>query len=142
MTSHMALRAVVGITMTLVILALAGNRLSFLVQLVRSGKPAVGRLLDAPKRVQAEAFEVLGQRKLLKWTVPGFAHFFAQNGGFSGLFRHDGIAVFEHINEIFAVASIADFIAVWVPLIRGTLTKPAEQPISAPPGNTSLGMAW
>ena len=40
-----------------------------------------------------------------------------------------------------SAASIADFIAVWLPLIRGTFTKPAEQPISAPPGNASLGMA-
>ena len=32
-----------------------------------------------------------------------------------------------------------DFIAVWLPLIRGTLTKPAEQPISAPPGKASFG---
>jgi hypothetical protein len=35
-----------------------------------------------------------------------------------------------------------DFIAVWLPLIRGTFTKPAEQPISAPPGKASFGMAW
>jgi len=63
--------------MTLIIMFFAGRRLLFLVQLARSGKPAVGRLLDAPKRVQAEAFEVLGQRKLLKWTVPGLAHVFA-----------------------------------------------------------------
>ena len=77
MTSHMLLRAVIGIAMTLLIMSFAGQRLSFLVQLARSGKPAVGRLLDAPKRVQAEAFEVLGQRKLLKRTVPGVAHVFA-----------------------------------------------------------------
>jgi Fe-S oxidoreductase len=77
MTSHMLLRAVVGIALTLTILAFAGKRLSFLVQLARSGKPAVGRLLNTSKRVQAEAFEVLGQRKLLKWTVPGLAHVFA-----------------------------------------------------------------
>ncbi|HEY8619760.1 MAG TPA: hypothetical protein VIM01_06775, partial [Dermatophilaceae bacterium] len=77
MTSHMLLRAVVGIAMTLLILSFAGQRLSFLVQLARSGKPAVGRLLNAPKRVQAEALEVLGQRKLLKRTVPGVAHVFA-----------------------------------------------------------------
>ena len=41
-----------------------------------------------------------------------------------------------------ATASAANmplFIAVWVPLIRGTLTKPAAQPISAPPGKASLG---
>jgi len=77
MNQHMLLRAVVGVVITLLILAFAGQRLSFLIQLARSGKPAVGRLLDAPKRVQAEAFEVLGQRKLLKWLVPGLAHVFA-----------------------------------------------------------------
>ena len=77
MTSHMLLRALVGIGITLAILAFAVQRLSFLFQLARSGKPAVGRLLDTPKRVQAEAFEVLGQRKLLKRTVPGLAHVFA-----------------------------------------------------------------
>ena len=32
-----------------------------------------------------------------------------------------------------------DFIAVCVPLIRGTFRNPAEQPISAPPGKTSFG---
>ncbi|HEY8654497.1 MAG TPA: heterodisulfide reductase-related iron-sulfur binding cluster [Dermatophilaceae bacterium] len=77
MTSHMLLRALIGIMMTLLIMSFAGQRLSFLFQLARSGKPAVGRLLDAPKRVQAEAFEVLGQRKLLKRTMPGVAHVFA-----------------------------------------------------------------
>ncbi len=77
MTSHMLLRAVVGIAMTVLILFFAGKRLWFLVRLVRSGKPAVGRLLNTSKRVQAEAFEVLGQRKLLKRTVPGVAHVFA-----------------------------------------------------------------
>ena len=35
-----------------------------------------------------------------------------------------------------------DFIAVCVPLILGTLRKPAVSPISAPPGNTSLGIDW
>ncbi len=39
-----------------------------------------------------------------------------------------------------SAASIPDFIALCEPLIRGTLTKPAEQPISAPPGNTSFGI--
>src|SRR6185503_5884687 len=58
MTPHMLLRAVVGVAITLLILSFAGQRLSFLVGLVRSGKPAVGRLLEVPKRVQAEAFEV------------------------------------------------------------------------------------
>ena len=73
----MILRAVVGIALTVVILAFAGKRLWFLISLARAGKPAVGRTSDAPKRVEAEATEVLGQRKLLKWTIPGLAHVFA-----------------------------------------------------------------
>ena len=48
---------------------------------------------------------------------------------------------FEIASNAASAASIADFIAVCVPLIRGTLRKPAEQPISAPPGKASLGMA-
>jgi hypothetical protein len=35
-----------------------------------------------------------------------------------------------------------DFMEVCVPLIFGTLRKPAQSPISAPPGKTSFGMAW
>ena len=35
-----------------------------------------------------------------------------------------------------------DFMAVWVPLIFGTFTKPAAQPTSIPPGKVSFGIAW
>ena len=35
--------------------------------------------------------------------------------------------------------TMPDFIAVWVPLILGTLRKPAVSPISAPPGKHQLG---
>ena len=35
-----------------------------------------------------------------------------------------------------------DFIALWLPLMRGRFMKPAEQPISAPPGNVSFGTDW
>ena len=35
-----------------------------------------------------------------------------------------------------------DFIAVCVPLIFGTLRKPAASPTSAPPGKTSFGIDW
>ena len=37
-----------------------------------------------------------------------------------------------------SAASIPVFIALCVPLILGTLTKPAEQPIKTPPGNESF----
>ncbi|MDD2858217.1 MAG: heterodisulfide reductase-related iron-sulfur binding cluster [Candidatus Nanopelagicales bacterium] len=73
----MVLRLVVGLALTFGILAFAGRRMAFLVKLARSGKPAVGRLTDPTARVEAEAVEVLGQKKLLKWTIPGIAHVFA-----------------------------------------------------------------
>ncbi len=37
----------------------------------------------------------------------------------------------------FSAARMPDSTALWLPLMRGTLTKPAEQPISAPPGKTA-----
>ena len=37
------------------------------------------------------------------------------------------------------VASMADLMEVWMPLMRGTLRKPAASPISAAPGTVSLG---
>ncbi|MNE67722.1 hypothetical protein D3C80_1633440 [compost metagenome] len=43
---------------------------------------------------------------------------------------------------IFSAASMPDSTALWLPLMRGTLTKPAEQPISAPPGKVSFGTDW
>ena len=96
----MVLRAVVGVAITVIILALAGKRVWFLIKLGRSGKPAVGRTSDAPKRVEAEATEVLGQRKLLKWTVPGLAHVFAFWG-----FLVLGLTILEAYGALF----IADF---------------------------------
>ena len=38
-----------------------------------------------------------------------------------------------------SAASMPDFIALCVPLILGTFTNPAEQPIKHPPGKTSFG---
>ncbi|MHB1067943.1 MAG: heterodisulfide reductase-related iron-sulfur binding cluster [Candidatus Nanopelagicales bacterium] len=107
MDSHMVLRAVVGILITVAILAFAGRRLWFLVSLARSGKPAVGRLVDPTARVTAEATEVLGQRKLLKWTVPGLAHVFAFWG-----FLVLGLTILEAYGALF----VPDF---GVPLVGG-----------------------
>ena len=38
------------------------------------GQPAPGRLDGAPARLWAEIAEVIGQQRLLKWSVPGVAH--------------------------------------------------------------------
>ena len=101
----MVLRAVIGLVITVAVLAFAGKRLWYLVSVARSGKPAVGRLVDPTARVTAEATEVLGQRKLLKWTVPGLAHVFAFWG-----FLVLGLTILEAYGALF----ISDF---GVPLV-------------------------
>ena len=71
----MTLRLVLGLLLTVAAVAVAGRRVWWLTRLVRTGQPAPGRLAGAPARLRAEAAEVLGQRKLLTWSVPGVAHF-------------------------------------------------------------------
>ena len=104
----MLLRAIVGVLLTVVILALAGKRGWFLFSLARAGKPAVGRTKDAPKRVQAEAIEVLGQKKLLKWTIPGLAHVFAFWG-----FLVLGLTILEAYGALFIADFAVPVIGTW-----------------------------
>jgi Fe-S oxidoreductase len=68
-------RLVIGLLLTVGALAIVGRRASWLYRLIRSGRPAPGRLDGAGARLRAEVVEVLGQRRLLMWSVPGVAHF-------------------------------------------------------------------
>ena len=74
----MVLRMTVGLVLTVVAFAIAGRRLWWLRRLAMSGQPAPERIAAVrahPGRdVATETVEVIGQRKLLKWTVPGAAH--------------------------------------------------------------------
>ena len=76
----MVLRIVLGMTMTVVALAFAARRVWWLYRVATSGQPAPERIEAAKKHlgqdVKAQLTEVFGQRKLLKWSVPGLAHFF------------------------------------------------------------------
>ena len=68
----------VGLLLTLLAFAIAGRRVFMLFRLFRAGQPRPKGTFPDPRAVaQAEAVEVLGQRKLLKWTIPGLAHAFA-----------------------------------------------------------------
>jgi Fe-S oxidoreductase len=60
--------------------AAAGRRFYWLSRLIRSGQPAPRRWQGFRKVSEAEVVEVAGQRKLLRWTVPGLAHFFTMWG--------------------------------------------------------------
>ncbi len=74
----MVLRITVGLVLTVVALAIAGRRVWWLKRLAFSGQPAperVATVREHPGRdIESQATEVIGQRKLLKWTVPGAAH--------------------------------------------------------------------
>ena len=74
----MVLRMTVGLALTAIALAVAGSRLWWLKRLAFSGQPAPERVAAVrahPGRdVETQATEVIGQRKLLKWSVPGAAH--------------------------------------------------------------------
>jgi Fe-S oxidoreductase len=73
------MRIIIGLALTVIAAAIAGRRLWWLYRLGTSGQPAperIAALREHPSRgAEAEVTEVFGQRKLLKWTVPGVAHF-------------------------------------------------------------------
>ncbi len=76
----MALRIILTLLMTVATVAIAGRRVLWLVKLIRSGTAAPGRGKPGGERVVNDAEEVLAQKKLLKWSVPGLAHFFTMWG--------------------------------------------------------------
>ena len=75
METHMIVRLVVGLTITLLAGAIAARRVYFLYRMVAAGQASPGRLDDWQKRAVGQVVEVFGQKRLLKWSVPGVAHF-------------------------------------------------------------------
>ncbi len=71
---------VIGLLGTIVALAITGRRVLYLFRLISSGQPAPDRIAGVTKRlgraVVTQVVEVFGQKKLLKWSIPGAAHFF------------------------------------------------------------------
>src|SRR6201996_4622171 len=78
----MLVRLIVGMGMTLVVLVFAARRVLWLVKLTLSGQPVTGRTDHLGTRIWTQIAEVFGQRRLLKWSIPGLAHFFTMWGFF------------------------------------------------------------
>jgi Fe-S oxidoreductase len=76
----MLIRLVVGLGMTAIVAWFALRRVGWLVKLTLSGQPVSGRTDEIGTRIWTQISEVLGQRKLLKWSIPGLAHFFTMWG--------------------------------------------------------------
>src|SRR5690349_14031012 len=73
--SLVVVRLILGLLITVVVLGLAARRAKFIYELIKSGQP-VDRFDNLGARLWAQVKEVFGQRKLLKWSIPGAAHFF------------------------------------------------------------------
>src|SRR5271167_3771521 len=74
------IRLIIGLGMTLIVAGFAARRVWWLFKLIMSGQPASGRTNDVGTRIWTQIAEVFGQRKLLKWSIPGLAHFFTMWG--------------------------------------------------------------
>jgi Fe-S oxidoreductase len=98
-------RIVLGTAIIVVAAIFAARRILFLQGMIRSGQPAVGRTSHVGKRAELEGTQVLGQKKLLQWAIPGVAHVFAFWG-----FLVLGITVVEALGEVY----IENF---WFPII-------------------------
>jgi Fe-S oxidoreductase len=79
------IRLVIGLLMTAVVLVFAAKRVLWLTNLIRSGQPTLdedARKDNIPTRFLTQMKEVFGQTRLLKWSIPGLAHFFTMWGFF------------------------------------------------------------
>src|SRR5208282_6595072 len=74
----------------------------------RSGQSAPRRLQGFRKPAEAELIEVAGQRKLLRWTVPGIAHFFTM-WGFTVLL----LTIIEAYGDLFNIYFHIPLIGTW-----------------------------
>ena len=85
MDTHTLIRLVVGLGMTAIVLVFAARRVLWLTNLIRSGQKTSdehGRKDDLGTRITTQIKEVFGQTRLLKWSIPGLAHFFTMWGFF------------------------------------------------------------
>jgi Fe-S oxidoreductase len=121
----MLIRLVVGLGLTALVLVFAAKRVLWLTKLIRSGQPTSdenGRKDNLGKRITTQFEEVLGQTRLLRWSIPGIAHFFTMWGFFilasvyleayGLLFVHDFAIPF--IGHWDALGFLQDFFAVAV----------------------------
>ena len=156
----MALRIVVGLALTAVAAVLAGRRMWWLYRVARSGQPAPERIAavrEHPGRdVEVQASEVVGQRKLLRWSVPGTAHALtfwgfivllltiieAYGALFDRSFAIPGIghwAFIGFVEDLFAVGVLAGIITFAIIRLR---TSPAREGRESRFAGSHTGAAW
>ena len=118
----MIVRLVLGLALTLVVAVVAARRAWWLYTLIASGQPDAKRAEGLGARVRAQFVEVFGQRKLLRWSIPGLAHLFTMWGfiilltvyieAYGALFDEDFAIPF--IGTWGVLGFLQDFIAIMV----------------------------
>ena len=98
----MLLRIILSLVLIIPTGAIIGRRVYWLVRLVRSGQPALGRTDGLGERLRDQVREVFGQRKLLTWSVPGVAHFVTFWG-----FLILGLTIIETVGALFLAKDFA-----------------------------------
>ncbi|MGV9798612.1 heterodisulfide reductase-related iron-sulfur binding cluster, partial [Mycobacterium sp. NPDC003449] len=131
-------RLVLGVLATLVVLAFAAKRVQWLTKLISSGQTVGderGRKDHLLQRFLNQNKEVFAQSRLLKWSIPGIAHFFTMWGFFvlaSVYLEAYGVlfnpefhipligrwAVLGFLQDFFAVAVLAGIIVFAIIRIR------------------------
>nr|WP_218891407.1 heterodisulfide reductase-related iron-sulfur binding cluster [Actinomycetospora corticicola] len=71
---------ILGLALTLAVGVIAARRAWWLYSLIKSGQPDAKRSEGLGARLRAQIVEVAGQRKLLRWSIPGLAHLFTMWG--------------------------------------------------------------
>jgi Fe-S oxidoreductase len=156
----LALRIIIGLVLTAVSFAIAGRRLGWLYRIGRTGQPAPERVeavREHPGRQgETQVTEVIGQRKLLQWSVPGLAHAFTFWGfivlaltiieAYGSLFsRHFAIVLIGtwawvgFLEDLFAVLVLVGIITFAV--IRLT-TSPKREGRRSRFAGSHTGAAW
>jgi Fe-S oxidoreductase len=157
---RVVLRMIIGLGLTVAAFAIAGRRLWWLRRLALAGQPTPERVEYARKHlvsdVKAQLTEVFGQRKLLKWSVPGAAHALTFWGFiiliftiiesygdlFSRTFAIPGIGhspVLGFLEDLFAVAVLAGIITFAVIRLR---SNPHSEGRKSRFSGSHLGAAW
>jgi Fe-S oxidoreductase len=155
-----ALRIVIGLVMTVLAAAIAGRRVWWLYRLGMAGEPAPERLVTVRRHlgedIKAQLSEVFGQRKLLKWSIPGAAHFFTFWGfiiliftiieAYGDLFQRSfaipGIGhspVLGFLEDLFAVAVLAALVVFSAIRLR---SDPKRQGRESRFSGSHTGAAW
>jgi len=156
------LRMIIGLGLTVIAFAIAGRRVWWLKRLAFTGQPAPERVEYAKDHLgtdlKTQLTEVIGQRKLLKWTVPGAAHaatfwgfivllltiIEAYGALFSRTFSIPGIgqwAAIGFIEDLFATGVLAGIVTFTVIRVRNNPHKEGR-PVAVSSARTPGPPGW